>query len=459
MASPSASIDDEQLNLSQPQSAIITTTDEAGTDAFYGLAGDGNWITTLAQVPEFLTRTGVSFDELSQLLQLPFVQDAGALGLSPNLDCDISQMTLVGATIAHFARLHRVIRLQRALGWSFADLGHALQAVAPGSDIDNTVLPKLALLERLRGVLALPVQQLCALWSNIGTEGDTPLYDQLFLNRATLPSAAADDPFRLTADRSELEEATTEHLRDHLAAISGALQIDEDELSTLVEDLDGRTPSLFSLDANGDKPWLSLANLSLVHRYAMVARALKLRVSELRSLLALTGDAASPFIVGDVVAAEDFLALVEQIERSGMSLGMLNYVYRHQANAGQNPAPTGRPHRPAAHRPAHCVAGNRRRLPGAGKIQLGGCFLRDREACQRHGHRCSVGECAQPRPDAEGPQDGCHPQQARPHRLVQCAPQCFAAKQPIRRHVRPTDCSAVRDGAGNTNARQCANHG
>ena len=76
-------------------------------------------------------------------------------------------------------------------------------------------------------------------WSTISTavidedSGELSFYESLFLNNAVL--SPVDEAFALNVDRSDLENAGTATMGDHMAAILAALAITEAELSLVLE--------------------------------------------------------------------------------------------------------------------------------------------------------------------------------------------------------------------------------
>ena len=315
----------EQLGMSAGQFAIVGDATVSGAHVYYGFDTETGWDAALLSVSTFMARASASFEELSELIQLRVIQVVSAVSIeSPNGDCDITEMTLSGATAAHFARMHRVLRLQRAVGWSLSDLGRILQAVNPDGDIDAATLRKVAVMDRYRAALNVPIRQLTALWGNIDTFGVDSVYDDVFMSRATLPTAVT-DPFALNTLKTELDVASAV-IADHVPAIAAALELDESDVRALIDQLPDAV--------------LNLSNLSDLYGHALVARGFGLRVSDLLALLALTDGNASPFVDGDIAAAEDFLAFIEQVGRSGVSVPVLDYVYRHDVAEGRNPAPT-----------------------------------------------------------------------------------------------------------------------
>ena len=73
-------------------------------------------------VPAFLDATGITFQNLIDLVSTRFVNADNQLQLeTPSPDCNPDTVRIVGLDEARLSRMLRLIRLQRRLGWSFAD--------------------------------------------------------------------------------------------------------------------------------------------------------------------------------------------------------------------------------------------------------------------------------------------------------------------------------------------------
>ena len=115
--------------------------------------------------------------------------------------------------------------------------------------------------------------KLLTLWSDIATTGKKPLYAQLFLTRSVLKSDPVfDHPL------GQYLPGTAD-LKDHLLALQGALGLTADEIGRILVDA----------GLSVDTAKLSLHNVSLLYRYGLLAKALKLPVHELITLKQLSG--------------------------------------------------------------------------------------------------------------------------------------------------------------------------
>ena len=114
----------------------------------------------------------------------------------------------------------------------------------------------------------------------------------------------------------------------HVSTILAALHINADDLTVLREALGL---------AEQDAP-LTLANLSILYRHALLAKALRLKAKDLIALKELSG--IDPFQSGDPAPTAEFVEKVSKIKRSGFSVSELNYLYRHLSEPAKSIAPS-----------------------------------------------------------------------------------------------------------------------
>ena len=286
----------------------------------------------------------------------------------PDAGCNFDLTTLqysdgTKANAIVFLRINLFVRLWRKLGWRIEETDRALTTFIPRSALfDGTVanfakqplktaLIYLAHLKTLDENLKLRKQsrlKLLTLWSDIATTGKDPLYAQLFLTRGVLKTAPVfDNPlgkflqyfdgaanaytaFRWNPAQPEDPATGNVSLRSHLLAVQGALGLTADEISRILADA-GK-----SLDTAE----LSLANVSLLYRYGLLAKALKLTQRELIALKQFSG--LDPFkpLSPDPLAALDqdhpfsqtleFVKVVEEVKASGLKIEDLDYLLRHR---------------------------------------------------------------------------------------------------------------------------------
>ena len=268
--------------------------------------------------------------------------------------CDFDETTLqyadgTPADPIVFLRLNLFVRLWRKLGWSIEETDRALQTFVPRNtpfETANlarqplkTALIYLAHLKALNKQVRLGKQsrlKLVSLWSDIATTGRQPLYAQLFLTRSVLKG----DPVFDHPLGQYLSTAGV-NLKDHLLALQGALGLTADEINRILADA-GQPLATAQL---------SLPNVSLLYRYGLLAKALKLSVRDLIALKQLSGlDPFTPLhpepladTPAGVVPAQKaidldypfsqtlrFVEIAEAVKDSGLSVKDLDYLLRHR---------------------------------------------------------------------------------------------------------------------------------
>lgn len=167
--------------------------------------------------------------------------------------------------------------------------------------------------------------KLLTLWSNLPTTGKNTLYAQFFLTPSVLKNAPVfDDPLGNYLSKAGLL------VKDHLLALQGALNLTADEIGRILADV-GKDFATAEL---------SLDNVSLLYRYGLLAKALKLSVRDLIALEGLSGLDPFKSLKPDPIAAlaDDYpftqtLRLVEvaqKIKESGFAVEDLDYLLRHR---------------------------------------------------------------------------------------------------------------------------------
>ena len=270
----------------------------------------------------------------------------------PDTGCNFDQTTLqyadgTKADAIVYLRINLFVRLWRKLGWSIEETDRALQTFVPknapfqlaeGAGVNpnsnlakqplKTALIYLAHLKVLDEKLRVGKQsrlKLLTLWSNIATTGKKPLYAQLFLNRSVLKSSPVfDHPL------GQYLTDPTIKLKAHVLTLQGALGLTADEIGRILADAG---ISLGTAE-------LSLANASLLYRHSLLAKAVKLPVSDLIALKQLSG--LDPFrqLDPDTLASLDkdhpfsqtleFVKVAEEVKDSGLKIEDLDYLLRHR---------------------------------------------------------------------------------------------------------------------------------
>ncbi len=386
-AAAAAAIAAEYLGMDPYLYQLLTGTDLTGAAVtnpalheLYGYpAGTAGWEATVSAVPTFLSRTGITITDLASVLattfvnpnapagadltfmsELPFgyptlmtIVNAGFTTSDPTITAgltaagitlaqvqqwwerhpDIGQMLVIyspdgscditDATIAQLANanpptdagldaLQAFIRLWQVLGWSIADTGRAFAALGAAA-ITPAFVADLATIAQLQGLLSPPsLQVLFALWADLDYGTDDSLYDQLFLNPAALPN---DPAFALDPVGAVLTDPA-QTISGHVPALVAALGVSATDLSLICADA-----------GIAESAPLTLAAVSALYRYAALALALSMTVSDFITLKGLAGPSLDPFAGPGTALA--FVKLAQTVQQSGFSVGQLAYLYQH----------------------------------------------------------------------------------------------------------------------------------
>ena len=265
---------------------------------------------------------------LNSLLTAGYSNSVLVLKAPSNNTCDFQHTTLqyAGGNAAHnldFLKLNLFIRIWKKLGWTVNEVDRALQLfLTPwlpaatdanlGADLATAMTSALIYLSHLQTV-ASKLQPgpygrigILPIWSPLPTAGEDPLYAQLFLTAAVLNNDPIFDnaagqylsyfdttqnkyiPFRWQSTQIGEDVANGYVLLgNHLPAIQGALGLTSDEVEAILADN--------GLDI-ASAP-LTLVNVSLLYRYALLSQGLQLSVEDFVALKQMSIDTinATPF--------------------------------------------------------------------------------------------------------------------------------------------------------------------
>ncbi|TDD63458.1 hypothetical protein E1263_00460 [Kribbella antibiotica] len=270
---------------------------------YYGYpaaTADATLLSELSVVRGLLDRTQMRYADLAALLETRFVNPGRAVtivAVDPKIPYDTNNLRLQGTDLGLVDRVHRFVRLQRALGWSTAQLDRTILAANNAGRLDRVTLRSIAAVRKLASRLELPVDDVLCFYRTIDTypypsEEGLGEYNQLFLDPVVVPENVP-NPFVLNADRTEI--AVPRSLRDPVvtAALLGVLQVTDVELADLTVSRRAVTPNRI----------LNLRNLSALVRTVRLARAVGLSVPELLRLMELYG-LGGPFSLAPLARGE-----------------------------------------------------------------------------------------------------------------------------------------------------------
>jgi hypothetical protein len=326
------------------------------------------------QLADFKTATGFDAKAWVNARYADHTFDSILVLADPDPGCNFDDTKLQyangdPATNVDFVNLNLFVRLWRSLGWKIDELDRALCALMPpnASPLTSanlgpalgTAIIYLAHLSALNDDLSLGAGarlKLPALWTNISTTGANSLYAQLFLT----PRALKNDPIFDDPVGDYLHD-NTKFLKDHRVGVQAALTLTAREVDLIIAD----TKINPDADAriNLDTAPLSLANVSLLYRYGLLARALKLSIADFIALKTLSGLDPFAAIKADPLNADPpppddvsplsddhpfsqtlrFVQLAGKVSESGFSIAELAYLLVHDPDSVAQFRPDGAP--------------------------------------------------------------------------------------------------------------------
>lgn len=209
----------------------------------------------LAYIKEFLSRTGIAYTDLIDLLNTQFLNADQSIILALVIPdgtfdvdtwqsahaCDLYYTRLLHAndevlTKKEISKFARFIRLWKKSNVSIRDLDHIISGLnfsigLNANDINHDILWQLPKIIRMSADLHIPIEQLMVFWSNINTWGEKSLYETMFLNQAALQN---DNIFRLDATQKQLLN-TSEFVNAHIPALLAAFKLKEADLNLIVK--------------------------------------------------------------------------------------------------------------------------------------------------------------------------------------------------------------------------------
>ncbi len=331
------------LGLTEAELKLLTGP--AGTLAEVGRKWgytDTGWRAELARVPAFLQRSGLTYDDLRQLLQVDYVQAAERIGVDfsdAESVCDIEGAVLRPIDNAVFERrllskeafnrMQQFLRLKGRTGWSIWQLGRVLSGLAV-ERIDRLTLSQVSALKRVCERLKLDPLEAISWWADLDTALDETdpdyrsFYESQFVNQAVLNPP--EEAFVLDeTDRTQLavEASGGALISEHLAPIAAALEVTEPEAGRLAETL---------LDNAGVvDDALTLTNLSRLYRIASLCRALDLTIDDYLLAVRLIGE--DLWSAPRPPALLDFVDAVAQVQASAFSISELGYLLLHESQS------------------------------------------------------------------------------------------------------------------------------
>lgn len=241
----------------------------------------------LERVSIVLQQARIRFVELQALLATQFVTVKQTVVITPPHECDPTKLWLESIDEGILDRMHRFIRLWRALGWQIWEVDLVLSALGIGATtLNSESLRRIAHLHALKQQLTMPIEILATcfggfadrVYSSIDKHETlkpiVPLYDRIFQNKQlqnppnsllTFPQTQQPPPRTLPT----LDDAL-------LAAIATALGLRPADLKHMIE---SGAPDLHGIVMNQPLP-LNQNGLLHIWRNLVLAKALRLTLAD-----------------------------------------------------------------------------------------------------------------------------------------------------------------------------------
>ena len=278
--------------------------------------------THFASVPASVqAKLGAANHTAVDLRQWLTVLDAHIELVSTGAECDLDGTSLQrrdGGPLdeAALLNLHRFVRLWRKLGLAPTELDAVLVSRRFVAD-PVSGLRDLAQIVELASRTGMAPSQITVLWSAIDSFGKASAYRRLFENPALVHEP--DPAFRLNPAEEEIDNATRgqpDFLLAKATTIAAALRVRAQDVEAIASDA--------NLSATAP---LTLANISVLYRYALLARGLGLPLRLLIEIRKLAAFDANPF--KDPAGTLRFAAIAAEIRDSGISAAQLAFWCRH----------------------------------------------------------------------------------------------------------------------------------
>ena len=306
-----------------PEEQLIfadTTVNATTTQKYWGTtAGE------LSKVSVFLAQTGYSYEKLTMLLRMRYVQPVEAISFNPPSSCSIADASIPGLTDAALSRMHKFGRLLLKTNEDMHVLDRTIMAF--GGEIDNGFFIKYAgLLQVEKLVKKIDRKELLSWWAPIEREdykGDPSLYTKLFRVPEIL------DAFTLNDTKDELltpgisiDPQAPPLVPDHLATILSATRLKAKDLELLVTE-----------EFPNGVITLNLSQLSYLYRTASFCRFMKLKITEYLALKNVLGFQPVTSIAQSVNPAQTlaFIKKYSVLKEAGLDAETLNYIIRHHS--------------------------------------------------------------------------------------------------------------------------------
>ncbi len=293
----------------------------------------GNVLDYMKRVDHFLDKTGLSYKELDLLLTLQFIDPDKKLFIKhhyddpsaedPTISCDTAKKEIANLDKDALDRIHRFLRLQKKTGWKFEVLDEIIwQTRLGGKILDDACLIKAAGLLKLSEETGLKITELVGFYGEfpykeLKEDGPTPLYQQIFLNKA---KNGFIDPGLLPE-----KVDGSQSLSNFKTSLSVCLQLSEQDFEKITK---AKNLTTFGSPPFGVNNPNKFTNLSYLFAASRLMRKLKLKAEDFALLIELTGID----IQDSPQATLDFIEAVRTAQKSPLKLADVKFMLWHKAD-------------------------------------------------------------------------------------------------------------------------------
>ncbi|TDP92928.1 neuraminidase-like domain-containing protein [Labedaea rhizosphaerae] len=306
----------ESLGLSDAQRLAVVTPDVANQPTIWNTPA-APAASTLSTVATFLIRAGITYADLLDLVDRPWL-DGGQDLFVRHLDStsDLAQKQIVNLDDTALDRFHRFLRVRTATGWPTATLDRAIRSSACGKGVlDDACLIAITALIRASRAMGLSIDATLDLLEPLSLTDGT--YPATFLD--PVRTGSVDSRFQPAAVlANEAAETSTPGSGGKLSAAAGYLGL---ALGTTPAD----TATVLAL--TGTDPALTTASVSRAYALARLCVTLHLSAADLDSAIAVTG--LDPLASADDLTA--FATAVTRLRATPLPPATWRYLLRHEA--------------------------------------------------------------------------------------------------------------------------------
>lgn len=310
-----------------------------------------NNIINSIEVSKLLKSMRISRHQLGQLLNTQFVLFNGKekqLKIvsekknSGSIQNDIEKIRGLKSSILD--RMHRFVRLQNGIDWNLAELDLVLIHLGKDkevADLDIDSLKKISKINAIKKKLGITIQQCISLWSNIPSKlslsdeklvwiniKEKFLFDQLFnKNVSELPNGNFPFDGKEKFLHPSLAINNFENIDPYFHSLLLGLQVSEGELLSLITALaEPLGVTVGDLNEEKRKISLSLENISILYRHALLAKLFKISIIELISILSIYHNNNTFTPVTNIDELTSILDFYEWVKESPWSLHDTYYL-------------------------------------------------------------------------------------------------------------------------------------